>query len=174
MLLVASGLIEPPAAELFHRHNRALFNYLAWMCGGNTHEAEDVTQKTWLRILTRCADYQPTAAFRTFLFQIARHVWLDGRKSAWETGKQGLEDLPDLPSEDLPPEAELVLRQNTEIVRQALLKLPPPQREAVVLRFFHEMSLDEIALTIGEGYETVKSRLRYAYGRLRSELEASL
>lgn len=172
MLLVAGGMIEPPAAELFRRHNRALFNYLAWMCGGNTHEAEDVTQKTWLRILTRCADYQPTAAFRTFLFQIARNVWLDGRKSAWEAGKQNMENLPELPADDLSPEAELALRQNAGAVRQALLKLPPPQREAIVLRYFQDMSLEEIATTIGEGFETVKSRLRYAYSRLRTELEA--
>lgn len=172
MLLVASGIIEPPAAELFRRHNRALFNYLAWMCGGNTHEAEDITQKTWLRILSRCADYQPQAAFRTYLIQIARNVWLDGRKSAWESSKVDGETLPDLPSEDLSPEAELALQQNKQAVRQALLKLPTPQREAIVLRFFHEMSLEDIATTLGEGFETVKSRLRYAYARLRSELEA--
>lgn len=172
MLLVAGGLIEPPAAELFRRHNKPLFNYLAWLCGGNTHEAEDVTQKTWLRILTRCADYRPQAAFRTYLIQIARNIWLDGRKSAWEVGKVNAEELPDVPSEDLSPEAELVLRQNVQGVRQAILNLPVPQREAIVLRFFHEMSLEEIAATVGEGFETVKSRLRYAYGRLRSELEA--
>lgn len=172
MLLVAGGFIEPPAAELFRRHNRALFNYLAWMCGGNTHEAEDVTQKTWLRILTRCADYQPRAAFRTFLIQIARNVWLDGRKSAWETSKVQTDELPETPTDDLSPEAEFALRQNSAIVRQALMKLPVPQREAVVLRFFHDMALEEIAITVGEGFETVKSRLRYAYTRLRLELEA--
>lgn len=171
MLLVAQGLIEPPAAELFRRHNRVLFNYLAWMCAGNTHEAEDITQKTWLRILTRCADYQPTAAFRTYLIQIARNLWLDGRKSAWESGKLEMEELPDLPADDLSPEAELVLRQSTQVIRQALLKLPTPQREAIVLRFFHDMSLEEIAVTLGEGFETIKSRLRYAYSKLRIELE---
>ncbi len=171
MLLVANGLIEPPAAELFRRHNRPLFNYLAWMCGGNTHEAEDVAQKTWLRILTRCADYRPQAAFRTYLIQIARNVWLDGRKSTWEASKVETDELPDLPSEDLSPDAELALRQNLASVRKAILTLPAPQREAIVLRFFHEMSLEEIAATMGEGFETVKSRLRYAYGRLRTELE---
>ncbi|MCB1956228.1 MAG: RNA polymerase subunit sigma-70, partial [Rhodocyclaceae bacterium] len=47
-----------------------------------------------------------------------------------------------------------------------------PQREVVVLRFFSEMTLDEIGATIGAGYETVKSRLRYAYQGMRRALEA--
>jgi RNA polymerase sigma-70 factor (ECF subfamily) len=79
---------------------------------------------------------------------------------------------PEAPTEDLAPEAELILRQNLDRVHQALLALPANQREVVVLRFFSEMTLEEIAHTVGEGFETVKSRLRYAFTRLRRELEA--
>lgn len=174
MLLVANGIIEQPATELFRRHNRALFNFVAWQCRGNTQEAEDITQRTWEKIMTRCADYTPQAAFRTFLFQIARNLWLDLRRSAAESLRDELDEAhPDTaPSEDLAPDAELVLRQNLAQVHKALLALPPNQREVVVLRFFSEMSLEEIAHTVGEGFETVKSRLRYAFARLRRELEA--
>src|SRR5690606_19812961 len=44
MLLVARGLVQEPATELFARHNRDLFNFLAWLCGGNLAEAEDLAQ----------------------------------------------------------------------------------------------------------------------------------
>lgn len=172
MLLVANGIVERPATVLFRRHNRALFNFIAWQCQGNTHEAEDITQKAWLKLMTRCADYRPEAAFRTFLFQIARNTWLDQRRSVGEQKREELNDThTDLPSEDLSPEQELRLRQNLAQVHKALLALPTPQREVVVLRFFGEMSLDEIAHTVGEGFETVKSRLRYAFAHLRRELE---
>ena len=83
------------------------------------------------------------------------------------------EALLEVPSEDLTPEAEQVLRQNLNQVHKALLALPAAQREVVVLRFFSDMSLEEVAHTLGEGFETVKSRLRYAFARLRRELESS-
>ncbi|MBS1208541.1 MAG: polymerase sigma-70 factor [Proteobacteria bacterium] len=173
MLLVANGLIEAPATELFRRHNRALFNFVAWQCQGNTQEAEDITQRTWEKLMTRCADYTPQATFRTFLFQIARNLWRDLRRSASESLRDPLDDTqPETPTDDLAPETELALRQNLAQVHKALLALPANQREVVVLRFFSEMSLEEIAHTLGEGFETVKSRLRYAFTRLRRELEA--
>lgn len=172
MLLVASGVIEPAANELFRRHNRGLYNYMAWMCQGNTHEAEDVTQKTWLRVLTRCADYQPRAAFRTFLFQIAHNCWLDGRRQMYESARADLDDTQEWAGDEAGPELVWDLKQDQQRVRAALMQLPVPQREAIVLRFFSDMSLEEIAQATGAGHETVKSRLRYAYTRLRTLLEA--
>jgi len=172
MLLVARGFVREPATELFRRHNRGLFNYLAWLSGGDRREAEDIAQATWVRVMSRCGDYQPEAAFRTFLFQIARNAWLDARGSAWNARRGELpEDLPDTEG-DLSPETELVLRQDLDRLHRVLLGLPHPQREVVVLRFFSEMTLDEIGATIGAGYETVKSRLRYAYQGMRRALEA--
>ncbi|GAB2894021.1 sigma-70 family RNA polymerase sigma factor [Uliginosibacterium flavum] len=172
MLLVASGIIEAPATELFRRHNRALYNFIAWQCQGNAAEAEDIAQRSWEKLMTRCADYKPQAAFRTFLFQIARNLWLDLRRSSAESLREELDEThPETPDHDLTQEAELALRQNLAQVHKALLALPANQREVVVLRFFSEMSLEEIAHTVGEGFETVKSRLRYAFTRLRRELE---
>lgn len=174
MLLVAGGFIEVPATELFLRHNRALYNFVAWLCQGNIAAAEDITQRTWEKIMTRCSFYSPQAAFRTFLFQIARNLWLDQNRSAIESLRESLDDaLVELPTEELAPEAELALRQNLDRVHLALMKLPVSQREVVALRFFSEMTLEEIAHTVGTGFETVKSRLRYAFTRLRRELEAS-
>src|SRR5690606_23856818 len=92
MLLVARGLVQEPATELFARHNRDLFNFLAWLCGGNLAEAEDLAQKTWLKLITRCADYQPgAAAFRTYLFQIARNAFLDARRAAGERLREDID-----------------------------------------------------------------------------------
>jgi RNA polymerase sigma-70 factor (ECF subfamily) len=128
-----------------------------------------------VKLMTRCAGYSPQAAFRTFLFQIARNTWLDMRKSAFAQQRQELDEtvVEQLPPDDLSPETLMALRQNLHGVREALMRLPATQREVVVLRFYSEMSLEEIAHTVGEGFETVKSRLRYAYVRLRRELEGS-
>jgi RNA polymerase sigma-70 factor (ECF subfamily) len=118
----------------------------------------------------RCANYQPTAAFRTFLYQIARNALLDARKSAHARHEAPDDDEERLPADDLTPEAELALRQDVHRVRQAIMALSTLQREVVVLRFFCELSLEEIAASVGAGFETVKSRLRYAFAHLRREL----
>ena len=173
MLLVARGFVREPATELFRRHNKALFNFIAWLAGGDLREAEDIAQASWVKLMSRCADYRPEARFRTFLFQIARNTFLDARGSAWSARRGEMPDeLPEADTE-LSPETELDLRQNLERVHRVLLELPHPQREVVVLRFFSEMTLDEIAQTVGVGFETVKSRLRYAYRSLRSALEGA-
>lgn len=124
--------------------------------------------------MTRCADYKPQAAFRTFLFQIARNLWLDLRRSAAESQRAELDDSrPEAPTggfgagsrTDTAPESRPGAPGLARPARQWCAKL-------VVLRFFSEMTLEEIAHTVGEGFETVKSRLRYAFTRLRRELEA--
>lgn len=174
MLLVAGGFIEAPATELFIRHNRMLYNFVVWQCQGNIATAEDITQRTWDKIMTRCSFYTPQAAFRTFLFQIARKLWIDQNRAAAESLREPpTEALIESAADELAPETELALRQNLDRVRHAVMALPFSQREVVVLRFFSEMSLEEIAQTIGSGFETVKSRLRYAFTRLLRELEAS-
>jgi RNA polymerase sigma-70 factor (ECF subfamily) len=175
MLMMTQGFIEQPVAELFERHNRALFNFIAWLCQGNTDEAEDICQRTWIKLMQYNGEYRPTATFRTFLYQIARNAMIDERRSAYERQRETLdENTLAVPDDDLTPEAELHFKQNWQQVHQALMRLPVAQREVIVLRFFSEMSLAEIAEIIDVGFETVKSRLRYAFAHLRHELEQLL
>ncbi|MDR3054302.1 MAG: sigma-70 family RNA polymerase sigma factor [Zoogloeaceae bacterium] len=171
MTLVTQGIIQEPIAELFRRHNRALFNFIAWCCQGKRDEAEDICQRTWVKLMN-CASYQPTAAFRTFLYQIARHLLLDVKKSAYAQHASLDGQEIEIPADDLSPEAYLHLVENKARVHQALMALPIAQREIVVLRFFSELSLEEIAVSVGIGFETAKSRLRYAFAHLRHSLGA--
>jgi RNA polymerase sigma-70 factor (ECF subfamily) len=172
MRLIAQGIIAPPVAELFRRHNRALFNFIAWLCQGNIGEAEDICQKTWVKLMQYHGDYQPTAVFRTFLYQIARNTLIDAKRNAYERQREPLHEMEcAVPEEDISPEAEVLLKQNIAQVRQALLDLPIAQREVIVLRFFSDMTLEEIAALAGVGFETVKSRMRYGFAQLRRALE---
>jgi RNA polymerase sigma-70 factor (ECF subfamily) len=171
MLLIAQGFIEAPVAELFARHNDALFNFIAWLCQGNVAEAEDICQKVWLKLLQFSGNYQPKAAFRTYLFQIARNTVIDEKRGAYEKQRDNFhETLNDLPSEDLTPEEELHLKQNQQRLRSALLNLPALQREVVTLRFITGMSMNEVCDTLDTNFESVNSRLRYAFTKLRQEL----
>lgn len=68
------------------------------------------------------------------------------------------------------PEALALTAENAAQLRRAIATLPGVQREAVLLRFVEELSLEEIAAITGVGRETAKSRLRYALQKLRQEL----
>lgn len=169
MILVSQNVVIDPIALLFERHNRGLYNFIAWINQGGGALAEDICQKTWLKIM-QCTSYLPEASFRTFLYTIARNVLKDVKKSAYEKHEILDGEEESIPTDDLGPETTLALQEDISRVHQALLELPVLQREVVVLRFFSQMALEEIADLVGVGAETVKSRLRYAYARLRREL----
>lgn len=61
MLLAARGIVAQPAGDLFRRHDRVLYHFFARQCQWNPAEAEDITQRTWEKLMTRCADYRPQA-----------------------------------------------------------------------------------------------------------------
>ena len=174
MLLVTNGVIIEPVTELFRRHNRALYNFVAWLCRGDMAAAEDVTQRTWEKLMTRAGNYTPSASFRTYLFQIARNTWADTQTQSWSTQRSEWDEqsMAELPAGEPLPEAIQFVSEQGTMVREALMALPFLQREVVVLRYFGDMSLEEISQTVGAGFETVKSRLRYAFQSLRETLES--
>ena len=86
--------------------------------------------------------------------------------------------IPTVPLEDhdrpdeLPHPAEAVQAQvDRQVIRQALASLAPDHREVIVLRYFADLTVPELAETIGVPLGTVKSRLHRALGQLRDELK---
>jgi len=160
---------------LYRRHRASLHRYLLRMAASPA-EAEEVFQEVWTAVVKGRAGWTPQATFRTYLFSIANRRLADSfrsrsRRSA-EVFAQPLEgeDAPQVPANDLDPEAGA---QNSDLGRAllaAIAALPAPQRQAFLLQAEAGLSLEEIATTTGVPRETVKSRLRYASTRLRAEL----
>ena len=165
---------------LYARHRTRLYRYLVHQCG-EAKLAEELYQDIWLRVVKARADYQPLAKFSTWLFRIAHHRLIDHyRRQAGDPARQrdvgndaadeaGVENYP-APAASTPP-AQLERLQLRARIDAALAALPAPQREAFLLAEASGLSLEEIAVATGTGRETVKSRLRYAIGKLRHALE---
>lgn len=174
MSRLAAGQIRDAIAALYQRHNADLFNFIAWLCRGDLSEAEELTQAVWERLMTRAHRYQEHGQLRAYLFQMARNLRQDRlRRSGRETpldepshGDTAVDPAP-LPMEQITTERDL------ETLRQEVMNLPDEQREAIILRFHAELSLEEIAQAVESPIETVKSRLRYAYARLRRGMRVS-
>ncbi len=173
LLLKAARGDEAAFLLLYERHRTPVFRFACRMLG-QPQQAEDVTQECFLSILRRPEAFRAErASLRTYLCAIARHLALK------QLRKRGQETVMDEP----PVDADAATRANApdplrsaiegeeaEAVRQAVLELPPLQREAVVLFEYQEMSLAEIATVCEVDVGTVKSRLHRARERLRRRL----
>jgi RNA polymerase sigma-70 factor (ECF subfamily) len=120
---------------------------------GDEHRGEDLKQETFARIFARRKDYRAGAKFSTWLWRIALNLCHDELRRRQRHGERPLDDvLPDgggtsreFAAEEPGPDLRLVQREDGEIVRDALRKLPEIQRSALVLRHCEGLKLREIA-----------------------------
>ena len=161
---------------LYARHKGGVYRYLLRQCrqGG---VADELFQDVWMNLIRARAGYAPTAKFTTWLYRLAHNRLIDhyrasGHLTLVSADDEAHEDMvaaiPAARGDEPQPRAEN--RELGERLRTALAGLPPAQREAFLLQQEGGLSLAEIAELTGVGAETVKSRLRYALGKLRSEL----
>ena len=159
---------------LYARHRPPLFRYLLHQCG-KRELADELFQEIWMSVIRASGGYEVTAKFSTWLFRIAHNRLIDhyrasGRLADYETdaGENGPPDQPAPGSaqpERLAERAEVAQR-----IVAAVEALPPAQRESFLLATEGGLSVAEIAAATGTVFETAKSRLRYAYSRLRAGL----
>lgn len=159
---------------LYGRYRSKLYRHLAHQCG-DARLAEEFYQDIWLKVINARADYEPLAKFSTWLYRIAHHRLIDHyRQHARNVADRfdGAIDPDDLPAADSANPARQFERSDlASRLTQALEGLPAPQREAFLLAEEDGLSLEEIAAATATGRETVKSRLRYAVGKLRDALQ---
>ncbi len=158
--------------QLYRRYRRPLYLFLL-RSGPSEADAEDLFQELWSRILTTEHGFRE-GSFRAWAFRIARNLRIDLFR------RRNIRPVDDSPSmrEVLAPEPGPEQRTQAEDCHrqllQAISELPPDQREAFLLKEESRLSLNTIAEMAGVGRETLKSRLRYAFKRLRAALEDCL
>jgi len=165
--------------ELYRRHSHGLYRFVAWR-SPRTAWVDEIVQDAWASLHTARATYQPQAAFRTYLYQIARNRLIDivrqreallASDLSHDDGQSEFDSLADAGHDAMSPEASLEQKQRHAILHAAIRTLPAEQKEALVLQQFNGMSIEDIAVVTAASAETVKSRLRYAMQKLRAQLQ---
>ena len=162
--------------ELIELYQHRLLRYLLFLTG-KREVAEDLFQETWMRVLLRGSQYNGKARFDTWLFTIARNLVIDlSRKrtmaSLDEMSEGGEDDRPfEIAMSGPSPLEQFQSREDCAEVSQVLLKLESNYREVLVLRFYEELSLEEIATVTKAPLSTVKSRLYRGLAALKPEME---
>jgi RNA polymerase sigma factor (sigma-70 family) len=168
--------------EIVQQYNRRIYNICYRFCG-SPDDAADLTQEVFIKIYRTLNSFDGTrAAFMTWVTTVTRNLLVDHfRKGKYDRVTDSLEATPGAQEDGLTigeqledhsasPEQQVQSRQVRKMVHEALQKLSPELREAVILRDLQEMDYKEIAavLKIPEG--TVKSRIN----RGRTELARHL
>jgi RNA polymerase sigma-70 factor (ECF subfamily) len=161
--------------ELVRAYERPVYN-LTYRMLANPAEAEDAAQETFLRAYTKLATYQPERKFVNWLLSIASHHCIDRLRRKGRAPQLSLEEpLPPqwLTSDAPQPDQEVSKKQERDQVRRMLDRLPPVYRTAIVLRYWYDMSYQEIAMIMETTESAIKSRLHRARRMLADELQAA-
>ncbi|MFC1693990.1 RNA polymerase sigma factor [Candidatus Latescibacterota bacterium] len=154
--------------EIVERYKRPLFSFIVRITNDHT-AAEDIFQETWLRVIRYISKFRGDSKFSTWLFQIALNLCRDVERKKKRWLHVPIEDYEDsLVSKQGVDTTRIIKAQQ---VREIVATLPEKMREVVVLRYFHDMSDEEIAEIIGCPEGTVKSRFHRASKILRKKWE---
>ena len=151
-------------------HLDAAYNLARWLTRNDT-DAEDVVQEAYLRAFKFFGGFHG-ADGRSWLLTIVRntcYTWMQHNRSA-ELSVPLDDELHEIESKDLNPEALLLQSAETQMLRQALEELPLEFREVIVLRELEELSYKQIADVVEIPLGTVMSRLARARKRLQQIL----
>jgi len=139
---------------------------------GNRDDAADATQEVFLRAFRFLPKFRTDAKFLPWLYTIAtNYLKTSGARRTRRLKQETPFDLETLPAtRGIDPQKSLILREDAAAVRAEVLRLPPRLRDAAVLYYLEEMSVEETGDLLGLSSENVKSRLFRARKRLRDSL----
>lgn len=157
------------AAEIereLERLHPASFGWALACCGRRREDAEDVLQATYMKIIEGKASYGGRASLKTWLFAVIRRTAAEHRRRA-VVRALSLEKLLPFFSErvDNPVVERIECREQSSELLRALAGLATRQREVLELVFYHDMTVEEAALTLK--ISVGSARVHYARGKNR-------
>jgi RNA polymerase sigma-70 factor, ECF subfamily len=166
--------------ELFDRHYAAAGRFIVQLASDFTREdVEEVCQEVFLSVIRNLNSFHGDSQFQTWLFRIATNKARDYRERKHAAKRGGgqvtlslqAEDAEtgltlDPPSSAPSPDVDLLNVERAELVRDALDQVGEPCREIIELRYFGDLSYDELSQSLGLNPKTVSSRLSKCLDKL--------
>ena len=155
-------------AVLVDAYAKPIFN-LAFRMTENRQDADDLAQETFLRAYRKLKRFDPEKKFFTWLYTIALNIIRNHLKSSPERTARIAEmnHPPSDPVDPENPEGLFLDREKAQLLEICLQKLPSELKEAVVLRYYQDLSFDEIATITDASVSAVKMRTYRGLERLR-------
>jgi len=157
--------------DLYREYAPAIFRFCR-RAMPTREDAEDATMEIFMKLREKLSQYDPSRSFTAWLYKMsANHCWDMLRRRKVRQGKE-TEDVDELPLATTDPSAleKLIEERSSEEVRKALDKLGARARMALVMRYYSDMSYDEIADALGVRRAFVGVVLLRARHELRNAL----
>ncbi|HEX7367013.1 MAG TPA: sigma-70 family RNA polymerase sigma factor [Pelobium sp.] len=153
-------------AELMQRYKDSIF-FMVLKMVNNKDDAMDITVTTFAKAFENLEKYRPDYAFSTWLFRIATNGSIDfiRKKKISTTSIDGMsydggeDKVFEIKSDSLNPEEHSIKKQQTEQLKEVIEKLPTRYKTLIILRYFDELSYEEIAEQMDLPLGTVKAQL---------------
>jgi RNA polymerase sigma-70 factor, ECF subfamily len=161
-------------AEIVERHKNGVFRLIYRWVGQKEH-AEELAQDVFLKAYRDLSNFREEAKFSTWIYQIT----LNRCRDHWRSRKRRPEHLaaPEAffaeTSDEPSPEARAGELSEAQRLRRALEALPTIYRDALSLRYFGDLSYEEMTEVCGEGMSNLKMRVARGLAQLRKKLEES-
>ena len=147
-------------AHLVDAYKVPVYNICCRMLG-NPSDAEDAAQETFVRVYSRLGSYDPQLKLSSWILAVASHFCIDRLRRQhikWQSLDELLPTL-EVRDESAQPEDLLLLDERRSEVGALLQSLPPEYRIVITLRYWEDLSYEEISGTLGCTESAVKSRL---------------
>lgn len=160
--------------EIMDRWQNGIVRFLARLVG-DPDDAVDLAQEAFVRIYEHRARYRPGSSFRAWLFTIAanlarNHNRWRARHPTERLGRGEDEGIPDPPDTSPRPDSEVASRELSDVVREAVARLPDDIRVALILSEYEGLSHEEIARVAGCSRKAVEMRLYRARAEVRKRI----
>ena len=150
-------------ADLLHTHGREI-QAVAWLILRDRLLAEDVTIETLLTAFEKAGSIRDDTALRAWLLRVATNKALSVRRSSAR-----IVDLSVVPDRAAPGDHASTTTDNVALLA-GVAALPVQIRAAVVLRYYADLPVEEVARALGKSQNTIKAQLQTALDRLRRSL----
>jgi RNA polymerase sigma-70 factor (ECF subfamily) len=158
---------------LFETHKDKVYSIALYFFGGDAALASDITQQVFLKLFTRIGQFRHQSEFTTWLYRLTTNTCIDEQRR-----RRRFSPLPEIASSPaasahatLPAaEARFMRLEIADSVREAISSLKPKLRIAILLKYFEELSYEEIAVVLNCSTGTVASRLSRGHSILARRL----
>ena len=152
--------------QIVERYQRNVYR-LCYRYVNNHFDASDMAQEVFLRAYKALSKFRGDSAFSTWLYRIAVNTCLNFRSA----NRRPVEELSENLTDKRRGALEEIEREERAVrVREAIGHLPDKQRATLILRMYHDLSMEEIAGVMGSSIGTVKANLFHALSKMRKRL----
>jgi len=162
---------------LIKRYLKPIYSF-SFRFVGNSQEAEDITQETFVKVWKNLKKFDQNKKFKTWIFAIAKNTCLDWQKKKRAISFSELEHrdkdrsfVENIPDTNLLPNKILERIDIVNFLNKALEALSPKYRMVLFLRYNDHFTFREIAESLGESIDTIKTRHRRGIAILRKLLK---